>query len=280
MALRVYYLQKGSAPKQMLLSPDESILDKVTLRLPQGVYSTFRTYECGKKVLGLQAHLNRLYTPALQQNISPSIGEKDLRQELRKLIELFQSAEVRIRIILSLADNPGQVFVMLEELPLIPEGVYMNGVRGVTSIIKRINPRLKTTAFIQSSADERKSILTNGIYEALMMKNYHITEGLTSNFYGVKGTTIITARYGILLGVTRRAVLRILRKDQYAIEYRGLRIDELYELDEAFISSSSRGIVPMIEIDGRRVGQGFPGKVSIRLRQEYNLYVAANAENI
>ena len=68
---------------------------------------------------------------------------------------------------------------------------------------------------------------------------------------------LITAQKGILLGVTRRAVLRIARGQGMSIEYRSPLINE--QFDEAFLTSSSRGVVPIVKIDGKPVGRGKPG---------------------
>jgi branched-subunit amino acid aminotransferase/4-amino-4-deoxychorismate lyase len=139
---------------------------------------------------------------------------------------------------------------------------------------------LKTTFFIGKSDGERRSILKSGIFEALMVHRDRILEGLTSNFYAVSAGKIITARDEILLGVTRRTVLRLARANGIGIEYRPLRVDELPLIDEAFITSSSRGVVPVVEIEGQPVGAGQVGEVARLLRRAYDEYVLRAAENI
>ena len=113
-----------------------------------------------------------------------------------------------------------------------------------------------------------------------MVRNGRILEGLTSNFYAVCNGKLITARYGILLGVTRRFVLRLARSAGYGIDYRALQVAELSGIDEAFITSSSRGVVPVIEVDHSPVGQGRPGSVARELRRAYDTYLVAKAEEI
>ena len=188
--------------------------------------------------------------------------------------------EARVRISLSTTESAGEVFIALEPLKAPDEMVYQRGVRVVLSQVERKMPRLKTTSFIGNSEAERKSILQSGIYEALMVRRGRILEGLTSNFYAVRGGTIITARDGILLGVTRRYVLRLARSNGIGIDYRPPLVEELASLDEAFITSSGRGVVPVTEIDGKPVGTGAVGEIARLLRRVYDEYVLHKAEKI
>ncbi len=278
--LTVYSIIGGELPQTLNLSPLPKSLDDVSRQLPQGVYSTFRTFDGGARVLGLRLHLARLYDPAFERGLAPSVASAELRQMLKTLLEPYKPGEARVRISLSLAESPGQVFVALEPLKLLDETVYQRGVRVVTSHVERVNPRLKSTAFIQKSAQERSSMLKNDIFEALMVHAGHVQEGLTSNFYLVKDRTIITAQQGILLGVTRRYVLRLARAQGCEIEYRAPALGELSECSEAFLTSSSRGVVPVVEINEFPVGQGRPGQVAILLRRVYDDDVLRKAEEI
>jgi branched-subunit amino acid aminotransferase/4-amino-4-deoxychorismate lyase len=153
-------------------------------------------------------------------------------------------------------------------------------VKVVLSHVERIVPRLKTTSFIGDSAEERKSILKSGVFEALMVRNGRILEGLTSNFYVVKEKKIVTARDGILLGVTRRYVLRLARSNGIGLEYRPPHVEELPDIDEAFITSSGRGVVPVTEIEGKPVGNGQVGEIARLLRRVYDEYMLRKAEKI
>ncbi len=280
MSIDIYKLESGITTQESGFSKPGISLDEITRQLPQGLYSTFRTFGGAQKVLGLQSHFDRLFGPAEIAGIITSASEYELRQSLRKLLGPYQSSEARVRISVSLSEKPGLVFIAIEPLKLLDATIYQNGVKLVTSHIERSNPRLKTTGFISKSEIERKTILQNGIFEAVMVHNNQILEGLTSNFYTVKGQKIISARKGILLGVTRRAVLRLARVNGFSIDYRALGVEEIPWVDEAFITSSSRGVVPVVEIDGIAVGQGMVGGVVKSLIIAYDSYVIKNAETI
>ena len=250
-------------------------LDSITRQLPEGYYSTFRTYAGCTRVLGLKAHLQRL----------PHIDASSLRRHLGQLLELFHPGEARVRVIKT---KPGGVYISIEPLILLSSDIYEKGVRVETTEIRRNNPRVKSTAFIGQSDGERRHISQAGIFEALLVKNGRILEGMTSNFFyllpeqnGVQTKGIVyTARRDVLLGVTRRTVIRVARGIGVEVNYSPLKLDQLSTVDEAFITSSSRGIVPVIQIDDVRVGEGHPGGVTKRLMLAYDEYVFRLAEKI
>jgi branched-chain amino acid aminotransferase len=94
------------------------------------------------------------------------------------------------------------------------------------------------------------------------------------------GGVLYTAHRDILLGVTRRMVIRAARGRGVEVRYRPLRLDQLSRVEEAFITSSSRGVVPVVQIDDAKVGQGRVGETTKSLTQAYDEYVMKHAERI
>jgi branched-chain amino acid aminotransferase len=265
-----------------------STLDEITSRLPQGFYTTFSTLAHGTKVLGLQAHLDRLYIPAKESGLHPAVERQAVREHIARIVRENLPHESRVRLILT--KDTGGIYVMVQPFIPPPKEVYENGVHVVTSPIARSDPRIKATDFITESAGQRK-LVTGGVYEVLLVHKGRMVEGMTSNFYAVQYSagrvgeavsrpagTLITAQRGILLGVTRRAVLKLARGQGMSIEYRAPRVDEKF--DEAFLTSSSRGVVPVVKIDDRPVGQGAVGDWAKTLRKAYQAYVEESSERI
>ncbi|MDX8352741.1 D-amino-acid transaminase [Cognatiyoonia sp. IB215182] len=110
-----------------------------------------------------------------------------------------------------------------------------------------------------------------GADDAWMVEDGAVTEGTSNNAYIIKNNTIITRHLGneILHGITRAAVLRFAREAQMKVEERSFTIAEAQEADEAFITSASTFVMPVIEIDGAAIGAGAPGPVATRLREIY-----------
>ena len=110
-----------------------------------------------------------------------------------------------------------------------------------------------------------------GADDAWMIQDGFVTEGTSNNAYIVKGNKIITRATSndILHGITRAAVLRFAQEAQMEVEERNFTIDEAREADEAFITSASTFVMPVVEIDGAKLGDGTPGRVAPRLREIY-----------
>ncbi len=110
-----------------------------------------------------------------------------------------------------------------------------------------------------------------GADDAWMIEDGAVTEGTSNNAYIVKGRKIITRHLSndILHGITRAAVLRFAREAQMEVEERAFTIDEAKVADEAFITSASTFVMPVVEIDGTALGDGTPGPVAARLREIY-----------
>ncbi len=256
---------------------DMTSLDAITRQLPEGYYSTFRTFDRCTRVLGFADHLRRLYDPVP----TPEVSASALRRQLLELLEHYRPEEARVRLIMT---KPGQTYVAIEPLKLLSREVYKGGVHVETTDMYRDTPRLKSTAFIGVSDAERKHIAHEGIFEALLVKDGEILEGMTSNFFYVGQVVnfsyIGTAQDGILLGITRQIVIEIAQNNRLEVKYQPLKRDQLSAAQEAFITSSSRGIVPVVQIDGVIIGEGRPGPITKKLSDIYDVYVTKKAEKI
>jgi len=110
-----------------------------------------------------------------------------------------------------------------------------------------------------------------GVDDAWLIEDGAVTEGTSNNAYIVKGNKIITRHLSndILHGITRAAVLRFAQEAQMEVEERAFTIEEAQAADEAFITSASTFVMPVVEIDGAKLGDGTPGSVAARLREIY-----------
>lgn len=284
------------------LETDAASPDEFTRTLPHGLYTTFSTNHNGTRVLGLAAHLDRLYAPAAGIRPSASRVAKhpvraDLRLALAKLALDSAPGESRFRLLLSASD--GTVYIIVQPFTPLAKEIYERGVKVITAHLVRHDPRRKDSGFITESQSARTKV-GGDVFEVLLTKNGKIYEGMTSNFYAVPQDsscpsqdespwhrppgqvcgTLVTARTGILLGVTRRAVLRLARWQGMGILYRAPRIAPRENFAEAFLTSSSRGVVPIISIDGIGVGEGRPGAWTKRLINAYQLYVEERSEKL
>ncbi len=287
-AIIVYKYTRDDRLEPVPLAQPAARLDEVSAWLPGGLYTTFRTYDHGRRVLGLDSHLARLAEAKLAQADLAGqvdlVGNARLRSllglALQKLCDQVGAPEVRVRLSVDQTEQPGTLYLAAEPVQPIPPEVYSEGVRLASSRLKREHPELKQTDFILQSKTERQS-MPPGVYELLLLdESGAILEGMTSNFYGVRQGTLFTAGTGILAGVTRQVVLKCAQAEGIPLVLQPVRLAELDSLDEAFITSSSRGVVPAVQIDAARIGSGRPGPLSRRLGLLYERAVLDQAERI
>ncbi len=261
--------------KDIPFQTQASTLDEMTRELPQGFYTTFSTLSHGTKVFGLHVHLQRLYVPALEHGITPAVDRTTLRIRIAEFARMNLPKESRVRLVLT--KNNGMIYIGIQPFEPLSKQIYENGVKVITTELARESPRVKDTGFILSSMAQRRQV-GRDVFEVLLTKEGQILEGMTSNFYAVKGRTLVTAQRGILPGVTRRVILRLARGQGMSIEYNAPRISE--KIDEAFLTSSSRGVVPIVSIDDLPVGEGKVGMLAKTLSQAYQGYIDERSEKI
>jgi branched-chain amino acid aminotransferase len=118
------------------------------------------------------------------------------------------------------------------------------------------------------------------VFEGLLVRKGRILEGLTSNFFYLTGGKLGTAAHGVLNGVTRRQVIKIARESHMEVLYRSLQLVDISAIDEAFLTSSSRGIVPIVTINEKHIGFGGVGQGTQRLLRLYDTALEKALERI
>ena len=129
---------------------------------------------------------------------------------------------------------------------------------------------IKTVQLLWPSLAQTAAI-RSGFDDTWMVENGTITEGTSNNAYIIKDGVIITRQlsHDILHGITRASLLRYAKDRQMTIEERPFTVDEVKAADEAFVTSASTYVTPIISIDGVNIGDGAPGKHALELRQVY-----------
>jgi branched-subunit amino acid aminotransferase/4-amino-4-deoxychorismate lyase len=254
-----------------------SLADAANLE-PQGVYTVARTFKRISALL-LDDHLNRLEQSAQLEGMTIHLDRKALRSLLRMLIEQSGYQESRYRLTIPY-DHPDHVIVSLEALKPVPADIIAHGARVITLHIERHNPVAKTTAWMTARKSAVESF-SAGIYEGILVSpDGLLLEGTSSNFYAITHNTLKTADETMVLsGIARRLVL-IIAPPILPVEFNPIHIDEIGGVQETFLTSSGRGVVPVIEIDGRKIGDGQPGPYTKQLRAAYDQWADEHLEPI
>lgn len=170
------------------------------------------------------------------------------------------------------ADTPATVVLFTQSKPGMADApLAKTGIKVISIPDIRWGRRdIKTVQLLYPSMGKMMAKKA-GADDAWMVEDGLVTEGTSNNAYIVKGGKIITRHLGteILHGITRAAVLRFARETQMEVEERPFTLDEAKAADEAFITSASMFVMPVVEIDGEKLGQGTPGPVATRLRAIY-----------
>lgn len=265
--------------QELTFSPFEGTLDIATQLLPGGAFTTFRTYQV-YKALYLKNHFQRLERSAQLSSVPLTLEQDALRQALRALIATQEPLERRVRVTLDLERQVGAVYFALEALQIPDEASYQNGARAVTCQMERQNAQAKLTSFIAQASKVRRT-LPEGVNEALMINPQgQILEGLSSNFFVVRDGVIFTAGESVLQGITRLIVLDEIEKVGIPLNYAAIAAENISQLDEAFITSSSRGILPVVYIDRTQIGSGKPGPVTKKLMKKLEQRIQEEIEDI
>jgi branched-chain amino acid aminotransferase len=239
--------------------------------LPQGVFTTFRTYK-GSKAFLLTSHFDRLENSAALLGYSINISRGHIRAGLRHILKGFGSEEARVRLVVDLEEQPGRLFIAVEPLMLPTRLDYKNGVEVVTCREQRENPEAKQTAFISKSENLRRHFPPQ-VFEGLLVdEDGCIREGFTSNVYFVKDGEVWTPGEGILSGVSRNLLLEAIEKANISLRFGCIPLSEVGggRFKEAFLTSSTRAVLPIRKIDENLVGNGKPGPITKILTTAYD----------
>lgn len=258
----------GDSPQLFASAPSMAAASAL---LPHGAYTTLRTYDGGRRVLRFADHLARLREGAPRHGAR--LDEPKVRAALAQVLKRVGKGESRLRLTYA---RPN-LFVAVEPLAPLPEALYRDGVSCSTVPLQRAAPRVKDTHFI-STAQTAYRELPAGVHEALMVgEDGAILEGLSSNFFAVREGILHTEDDRALPGITRGLVLE-LAKGLLPLATGPVRRDQLPELAEAFLTSVSRGVLPVVRVDATTIGDGRPGPVTRELGRRFDALVERESE--
>ena len=256
---------------------DAASMNAASAQLPQGAYTTFRTY-AGDRVLRLEQHLRRLEESVNLLQTGDTLVDDDVRRALGTALRLTGYAESRFRLTFS----PPHFFISIESFKAYPAALYEQGVRCMTVTTHRHNPHAKSTAFIASAGDAYKA-LPSGVHEGLMVDDDGtLLEGLSSNFFALLGSTLHTEQGRALVGVTQSLALEVAQTvlPDLMLSSSGVAYADLPQVRECFITSVSREIVPVVRIDDQTIGAGVPGTVTRRLMAGMRELIVQEARSV
>ncbi|MBN1231341.1 MAG: aminotransferase class IV [Anaerolineales bacterium] len=248
-------------------------LDEAVKYEPAGVYDVTRIFPKCEALL-LDDHFDRLERSAALENFSLKIDRRRIRSAIRSLWVKSGYQEARLRFAIG-KDSPDRIILTLEPYTIWAETLPLlkkNGVAVKTHEIFRENPQAKTNAWVKERLEAKKNI-QGEYYEAIIIDDDgDLLEGFSTNFYAFIDGDLFTEGENILPGITRKGVLSV-AETMFSIHFQAVNRSQIPDLQEAFITSSSRGIIPVVRIDQTVLGNGKPGERTIRLMKAFEKWV-------
>ena len=259
-----------------------SIFDRGFL-MADGVYEV--TSVLGGKLIDFDGHAVRLERSLKELDMAPACTKEELLAIHRELVAQNEITDGLVYLQITRGapgdrdfafpdpeTTPSTIVLFTQNKPGLADSPAAKVGMKVISIpdIRWHRRDIKTVQLLYPSMGKMMAKAA-GADDAWMVEDGFVTEGTSNNAYIVKGNKIITRELSndILHGITRAAVLRFAKEAQMEVEERNFTIEDAQQADEAFVTSASAFVMPVVEIDGAKLGDGMPGKVATRLREIY-----------
>jgi branched-chain amino acid aminotransferase len=253
-----------------------------------GVFEGLRSY--AGRVFRLDAHLDRLWASARAICLEIPLSKETVAKAVIDTLAANDLVDGYIRLVVtrgagSLGLDPNrtknpQVIVIADTISLYPREFYEKGLRIVTAATQRthsaaLSPRIKSLNYLNNIMAKLEG-LQAGCVEALMLNHKgEVAECTGDNVFAVRGGKLLTPPpdAGILEGITRNAVMELAHAAGIDCREATLTRHDLYTADECFLTGTAAEVIPVVEIDGRKIGAGTPGPVTARLTADFHQLV-------
>lgn len=270
---RVCYLNGEYIPQEQANVP----ISDLGLTRGYGIFDFLRTYN-GKPFM-MDKHLKRFQDAAFRLRIQLKESEEDLRNIIQTLLEKNGLSDAGIRLVITGGESvdgfsPGipNFFITVAPLPDYDQKCWTEGISIMTHDFQRVFPEVKSNNYLTAIElqEERKD---KGAFDILYTHKGKVLEMTRGNFFFFKGNTLYTADDNILKGCTRGFVID-LAKEVFEVVESDVWVDDLEECDEAFMTGTTKKIMPVTTIDGLPVGDGYVGENTKKLMELFDAKVS------
>ncbi|WMT40112.1 branched-chain-amino-acid transaminase [Paenibacillus sp. D2_2] len=253
-----------------------------------GIFEGIRIYN--GNIFKCKEHLDRLYDSAKSIMLEIPLSYKEMEEALVETLRRNEMRDGYIRLIVSrgpgnLGLDPNRcakasVIIIVEQLAIYSEEAYKNGLKAVSVSTRRnipdaLNPKIKSLNYLNNILVKIQSNLA-GAGEAIMMNAQgYVTEGSGDNIFIIKNGVITTppCYLGALDGITRQAIIEICEKKGYKLKEEPFTMHDIYVADEVFLTGTAAEVIAVREVDGRIIGSGQAGPVTLKLLEEFRSIV-------
>ncbi|MFI5450035.1 MAG: branched-chain-amino-acid transaminase [Candidatus Bathyarchaeia archaeon] len=237
-------------------------------------------------VFKLDEHIERLFRSAKAVKIDVQKTKEEVKGLIVEAIKKNGLSDCYVKIVVTRGvawvplmtskEEPHTSMIIFVSPPVgvVSDEKIRKGAKLLSTTIKRshpesIDPRIKSVNY-QGAVLMRREVVEGGADEAVSYGyDGYVAEGGGDNIWIVKNGILMTPSHGVLEGITRETVIEIAQQLGYRAINTNINKYDLYQADEAFLSSTAGGIIPVIEIDRRPVGSGAPGPITKRIQERY-----------
>ena len=263
-----------------IFSKDKALipLNDLGMLRSYSIFDFFRVIE-GKPVF-VEDHWDRLMHSADVMDLKLPWETGEIDAMCRALVAKNAAMDAGMRVLVTggyaedgYTPSTPNIYMMLHTLPTYPETYYTQGAKLISTAYMRDMPSVKTTIYIQS-IHFKKKMQEEGAVEVLYQWQGNVAECSRSNVFFVDAAgTIITPKHGMLKGITRKQVIA-LAEQFYNVSQSPVQYAEIGTMKEAFITSTTKGVMPIQQIDDQIVGDGTVGPVTLELMGKFEAHVA------
>lgn len=249
-----------------------------------GVFEGIRSYK--GLVFKLKEHIDRLYRSADAIQLNIPMSKEDISKAVIETLKANKLTSAYVRLVVT--RGPGDlgldprkcrsstVFIITDKIALYPKEFYQDGLEIITAKTKRnlttaLDPKIKSLNYLNNILAKIDAIKA-GTEEAIMLEyRDYVAECTGDNIFMVKGSRLFTppTDIGALEGITRGVVISIAKSQKIHFEEKMLKLDDLYVSDEVFLTGTAAEIIPVTVIDKKKIGNGKPGDMTMRLLDEF-----------
>jgi branched-chain amino acid aminotransferase len=246
-----------------------------------GVFEGIRSYEGA--VFRLDQHLTRLFESAKSIDLQIPLNYEEFKEAILETLRINKLTDAYVRVIVTrgvgtLGLTPVScplptIIIIADYLKPLFEGVNVKAVVASTrrNAVTALNPMIKSLNYLNNILARIEAIKAK-VDEAIMLnQNGTVAEGTGDNVFIVKDEVVITPppTAGILIGVTSEAEIALASKERIQVLEKDFTIHEVYNADEAFLSGTAAEIVPLVEVDGKKIANGDVGPITSKLIEDF-----------
>ncbi len=244
-----------------------------------GIFEGIRAYN--GRVFKLTEHINRLFDSAKMINLNIGVNKEQMTDAVLETLRVNKLEDAYIRLVVTRGFGtlgldpkscPKSTIIIIAQLmaPIADP----KGIRCITSSMRRIppsvfSPNIKSLNYLNNVMVKMEAT-QRGCDEAIFLDmNGNVCEGSAENIFMVKNGILITPPYiHSLRGITRDKIIYIAENNDISFEEKDISIFEFYAADEVFMTGTAAELAPVIEIDGRKIGDGKPGIITLELQEK------------